>query len=329
MTDFEKKKAIFNKIEEYDRIIIFRHLRPDGDAVGSTKGLQTILKLSFPEKEIYLQNCDFCDYMQFLGKEDEPVEDALYEDALGIVIDTATRDRISNKNFTLCKETVKIDHHALADDYGDLCWIDEKRSSSCEMITDFYVTFKDRLTINQEAATYLYAGMVTDSGRFRFRSVSGETLRLASVLLDCGIDTDTLYSNLYLDGYSALKFKAYVYEKIKMTENGVIYIYVDRKMQKKFGLTSEQASNVISYLDSVRNSLIWIAFIDGAADDEKIRVRLRSRFVTIRQLAEKYRGGGHDCASGATVYSKKEMKLLLKDADQLLGKYKNENDGWL
>ena len=63
-------REVLNTIKEFDRIIIFRHFRPDGDAVGSTKGLKRILQLSFPEKEIVLQNCDFCDYVSFLGDED-------------------------------------------------------------------------------------------------------------------------------------------------------------------------------------------------------------------------------------------------------------------
>ena len=245
MKNYELMKSILEKIKSYQRIIIFRHYRPDGDAVGSTKGLQRILQLSFPEKEIYLQNSDFCDYMAFLGKEDEPIDESLYESALGIVVDTGTADRASNKKFSLCREIIKIDHHIDIKPYGDISWVEEERSSSCEMIAKFYETFRDELVLDKEGATYIYTGMVTDSGRFRYRSVSGDTLRLAGMLLDFGIDTDRLYANLYLDEYNALKFKAYVYNNMKMTDNGVVYIYVDRRMQKRFGLTSEQASNVI------------------------------------------------------------------------------------
>ena len=329
MKNYELMKSILEKIKSYQRIIIFRHYRPDGDAVGSTKGLQRILQLSFPEKEIYLQNSDFCDYMAFLGKEDEPIDESLYENALGIVVDTGTADRASNKKFSLCKEIIKIDHHIDIKPYGDISWVEEERSSSCEMIAKFYEAFRDELVLDKEGATYIYTGMVTDSGRFRYRSVSGDTLRLAGMMLDFGIDTDRLYANLYLDEYNALKFRAYVYNNMKMTDNGVVYIYVDRRMQKRFGLTGEQASNVISSLDSIRGSLIWLAFIDGKKGDDTIRVRLRSRFVTVNTLAEKYGGGGHDCAAGATVHSKKEMKALIAEADERLAKYKSENEGWL
>ena len=318
--------TILNKIKEYNRIIIFRHFRPDGDAVGSTKGLKRILELTYPEKEIYLQNADFAEYVKFLGAEDEPIADELYADALGIVIDTATAERISNKRFSLCREIVKIDHHIPVQSYGAYEWVEEERSSACEMIAAFYDAFKSELKIDSEAATYIYAGMVTDSGRFRFRSVSGDTMRLAGMLLDVGIDTDTLYANLYMKDFKNFKFESYVYKRMKRTESGVAYIFVNRSMQKKFNLSLEDSSASVSYLDSIKDSLIWLAFIET---DNGIRVRLRSRFVTINELAEKYGGGGHACAAGATVHSVKEMRQLIKEADEILAKYKNENEGWL
>ena len=100
-------REVLDTIKQYDKIIIFRHFRPDGDAVGSTKGLQRILKLTFPEKEIILQNCDFSDYMSFLGDEEPIMDDEYYADALGIVLDTATTKRISNQKYALCKTLIK------------------------------------------------------------------------------------------------------------------------------------------------------------------------------------------------------------------------------
>lgn len=319
-------KQVFDKIKEYGRIIIFRHIRPDGDAVGSTKGLREILKLTYPEKEIYLLNNDFSDYLAFLGGEDEHIDDSLYADALGIVLDTANMDRISNPKFKLCKEIIKFDHHIPRENYGDINLVEEERSSASEMVARFYDEFKDELKINLEAATYIYTGMVTDSGRFRYRSVTGETLRLAGMLLDMGIDVDTLYANLYMKDFSEYKFTANVYSKMQITENGVAYIIVDKAMQEEFNLTSEQASNAVSCLDGIKGSLIWLAFIEN---DESIRVRLRSRFVTVSEIGEKYNGGGHACASGATVYSMDELYSLVNDADARLKEYKETHEGWL
>lgn len=320
-------REVLETIKKYDRIIIFRHFRPDGDAVGSTKGLQRILKLSFPEKEIILQNCDFSDYMSFLGAEEPIMNDEFYADALGIVLDTATTARISNQKFNLCKFLIKIDHHIPVEDYGNINWVEEERCSTCELITAFYDAMKDELKIDAEAATYLYAGLVTDSGRFRFRSVSGDTMRLAGILLNQGVDTDHLYANLYMKDFAEFKFHGYVLNNINITENGVAYIYIDTATMEEYSLSFEQASACVSYMDSIKGSLIWVAFINSGNGD--IRVRLRSRFVTINDLAKQYEGGGHDCAAGATVHSIEQMNELLGKADLLLKNYKNENEGWL
>lgn len=323
----ETKKQILDKIEQYETIIVSRHIRPDGDAIGSTMGLVKILRDTYPNKKIYLVNEDFSDDLAFCGGEDS-VSDETYKDALQIVIDTGTRERISNKKYSLAKELIKIDHHIEADPYGDINWVEDFRAAACEMIADFYMTFKDKLKISPEAASYIFLGLVTDSSRFRHAEVTGETLRLAGALLDCGVNTEKLYANLYMEDFERLKLKSFVYENIKITKNGVAYIYMDKAIQEKFGLTLEAASDVVTDLKSIKNSLIWIAFIDNTAENS-IRVRLRSRFLGINDLAKEYHGGGHEMAAGATVYSQEEMHALINDADKLLGEYKKTHEGWL
>lgn len=323
------KQQILDRIEAYDRIVICRHTRPDGDAYGSTMGLRKILKDTYPSKQIFLVNDDYSDYLSFLGEEDtlSPEE---YHGALGIVLDTGTQDRISNQNLSLVEELIKIDHHVDIKPYGDISWVEDNRSSACEMVADFWYTFRDKLVMSREAATYIYCGMITDSGRFQYEGVTGETLRLAGALLDYRIDTSSLFAHLYMNDFGIYKFKAYVYEHLNITKNGVAYIYVDKTMQEKFGLNYEQASAVIGELGSIRGSLIWLAFIDNVNEtDGSIRVRLRSRFVKINKLAEKYHGGGHEMASGATVYSPEEMQECLDDADKLLAEYKSTHEDWL
>ena len=327
--NLELKQAILQKIKENDRIMLFRHIRNDGDCVGATKGLKEIIKATWPEKEVYLIDRDTAKYLEFMGPEDEEVADEVYESALGIVLDTASEARISNKKYTLCKDLVKIDHHIPLENYGSLAWVEEERSSCCEMIVDFYSTFKDELVLNATAATHLYTGMVTDSGRFKYSGVSGETMRCAAVLLDVGVDTDRLYARLYLEAYEYLKFKAEIYKRMQITENGVAYIYIDRAMQEEFNLSLEQASACIGNLDSIRGCICWLAFIENGDAEGSIRVRLRSRFVTINGVAEHYRGGGHACASGATVYGLEEVQALLAEADAAVKEYKETHEDWL
>ena len=325
----EKKQAILQKIKEYDTIMLFRHFRPDGDAKGSTKGLQGILKATWPEKQVLLINDDHSDYLAFMGDDEPEVADEVYEKALGIVLDTATPDRIANKKFSLCKELIKIDHHIEVVPYGDLSWVDEEKSSVCEMVAEFYATFQDQLKITKEAATHIYTGMVTDSGRFQYSSVSGDTLRYAAVLLDQGINTDLMYAHLQLKDFDELKFRAQIYKLMKITENGVAYVYLSKEIQDKYGLKPEAASACISAMETIKGCLCWIGFIENGDEEGSVRVRLRSRFVAINSVAEHYRGGGHACACGATVFSRKEVRALVKEADAIVKEYKETHEGWL
>ena len=327
--NFEIKQTILDKIRQYDTIMLFRHVRNDGDCVGATKGMKSILTATWPEKKVYIIDADTAKYLEFMGPEDAEVADEVYAGALGIVLDTASEARISNRKYTLCKELIKIDHHIPLENYGDIMWVEEERSSACEMIVDFYATFRDELKIDSEAATYLYTGMVTDSGRFKYDGVSGETMRNAGLLLDIGVNTELLYARLYLEAYEYLKFKAHIYQRMQITENGVAYIYIDKAMQEEFGLSLEQASACVGNLDSIRGCICWIVFVENGDAEGSIRVRLRSRFVHINPVAEKYRGGGHACASGATVYNRDEVEALLQDADALVKEYKNTHEDWL
>ncbi|MBP5756454.1 MAG: bifunctional oligoribonuclease/PAP phosphatase NrnA [Spirochaetales bacterium] len=330
MSDSSKtklKEAILEKIKSYDRIIIARHIRPDGDAIGSAHGLARIIKLSFPEKEVIVSDQDSSDFLAFLETEEEDPDSVDYKGALAIVVDTGNVERISNKHIQETRELIKIDHHIDNAPYGDISWVEEERSSTSEMITEFLYTFKDTLKYDKKVALLLYTGIITDCGNFKYECTSGDTLRYAAFLLDEGIDISTLHAHLELESFSYFKFQAHVYEKMQITENGVAYIYVDKEMQERFNLSKTQQSNSVDMMQNIRGSLIWIAFIDNPEGD--IRVRLRSRFVPINTLAEKYNGGGHANAAGATVHSVQELKALVKEADEILKDYKSKNGGWI
>ncbi|MGN1164679.1 MAG: bifunctional oligoribonuclease/PAP phosphatase NrnA [Candidatus Ornithospirochaeta sp.] len=318
---------ILKKIEEYDSIVIGRHFRPDGDAIGSTLGLGRIISLSFPEKKVYFANNDYSDYLSFLGDEGEKPGDDIIRHSLGIVIDTATPDRVSDQRILGAKEVVKIDHHIEVAPYGDISWVEDYRSSASEMIAHFYSTFSSILKIDKTAATFIYTGMNTDSGRFRFSSTSGETLRLASIMLDQGVDIERLQANLDLKSYDFYRYQADVFSRIQMTENGVAWLYVGKDMQEKWNLSREDASESVGFMSAIKGAICWIAFIEN--DDGSIRVRLRSRFMTINKVAEKYRGGGHDRAAGATCCSKEEVESLVRDADEATKEFKESGEYWI
>ncbi|MBR2941995.1 MAG: bifunctional oligoribonuclease/PAP phosphatase NrnA [Clostridia bacterium] len=325
MNDVMKK--VFEQIEAAEVIMLFRHVRVDGDCVGATKGLKEIILKTWPQKQAYIIDDERSDYLAFLGPDDAPVADDVYRNALGVVIDVGNSARISNPKYSLCRKIIKIDHHIEREPYGDINWVEEGRSSASEMIAAFYEAFSDRLKMSAEAALYLYTGIVTDSGRFLYEGVKGDTMRLAGLLLDQGIDTQRLYAHLNLCSFDEIKFRAQVYADMQVTENGVAYVRVTRGMQERFCLTQENAGNAVDFLRDIRGILCWMAFIETPTDE--IRVRLRSRFAAINTLAERYGGGGHAMASGARVYSEEAMLQLIADADAHIKAYKEENTDWL
>ena len=320
-------EAILREIQNHDTVILHRHSRPDGDALGSQFGLKYILQANFPNKTVYAVGDDPGNY-RFIGDGilDE-IPDSTYEGALAIILDTGAASLISDERYRLAAATARIDHHIFTGKITDEEVIDSTYESCCGLITEFAV--ECGLTLPSEAAKALYTGMITDTGRFKYSGVGGDTMRAAATLLDVGVDTDTLFARLYLEAFEYLKFKAHIYEKMQITPNGVAYIFVDREMQQRFGLNLEQSSAVIGNLDSIRGCISWIAFIESGDPEGSIRVRLRSRFVHINSVAEKYRGGGHACASGATVYGREEMEQLLADTDALVKEYKETHEGWL
>ena len=316
------KKAILDKIKEYNTIIIHRHIRPDGDAVGTSQGLKALLKNSFPEKHIYVASNDKSEYLSFLPQDDK-VDKELYNEALVIVVDTGDEGRISNQNYKLGKEIIKIDHHDTSADFGVINYCDPTSASCANIIVNFAQTFRYELKLNKDSATCLFVGIVTDSGRFRYASADSRCFKDVSKLLEYDIDTQNIYTKLYVEEENKFNLKKYVYSKYKLTKNGVAYIYFKDNFGKKHGnLSKEDISSAINLLDSIKGSMIWILFNEGK---DATRVRLRSRYINITDLASKYNGGGHENACGSTVYNKRQVKNLLQDADNLLKEFKDNN----
>lgn len=315
-------KKILEKIKEYNRIIIHHHIRPDGDCIGSQMGLKYLIKESFPNKEVFAVGGDVPPYLEYITKHDV-VSDEMYKGSLVICVDTAKSDRVFDKRYTTGDYLIKIDHHDDSDDYGDLILVEPEISACSAIIAKFYLANKEELVLSKKAATALFFGIITDTGRFKYRGVDGEILRVASTLLDQGIDLDDMYTHIYTDEKSSLKLRGYVYRKFKSTDNGVLYIYFTNKKMKKFGVTRDEAGNLVNSLDSVKGSIIWVAFIEQENGD--IRVRIRSRFASINDIAREFRGGGHLCASGATLKNKKEIKQILDLLDYRAKQYKEEH----
>ena len=183
------------------------------------------------------------------------------------------------------------------------------------MVAAFYDAFKDELKIDKQAATYIYTGMVTDSGRFRYDSTNSNTHKLASFLMKEKFDTGSIYSSLYSDELSSAKLRAKFILKITPTPHRVAYIYTTLEEAKSYGVDNFTISRgMVNTMGDLKGIDTWVNFTET---EDGILVEIRSSKHNINPIAVKYGGGGHAKASGATVKTKEEAMALLDDLNAL------------
>ncbi|WP_407857559.1 DHH family phosphoesterase [Enterococcus hailinensis] len=292
MTITEKIVAM---IQQYDRIIIHRHMRPDPDALGSQCGLAEILRATYPEKDIY-QVGGPVEGLGFLAEMDE-IADDLYTGALVIVTDTANAPRISDERYKLGDKLIKIDHHPNDDPYGDLLWVNTKASSCSEIIAD--LAFTEDLVITENAARLLYGGIVGDTGRFLYPATTSHTLMVAAKLLDHGFDSAKLNRQIDQISLEVAKLSGYLYQNLQIDEQGAGYVILDQAILNKYGIKDSDTAALVPLPGTIDTVLAWAVFVEQP--EGYYRVRLRSKGPVINELAKQYHGGGHPLASGANA----------------------------
>ncbi|WP_442595446.1 DHH family phosphoesterase [Neobacillus sp. D3-1R] len=307
------KKQILETIEQFDTIIVHRHVRPDPDAYGSQCGLVEILKTSYPQKQIFA-----------VGKEDpslhymrrlDQIPDEVFTDALIIVCDTANEERICDTRYKLGKKLIKIDHHPNEDPYGDLLWVDTEASSVSEMIYEFYLSGKDKgLKMTDEAARLLFAGIVGDTGRFLFPSTTDKTFKYAGELIHYNFSRTDLFDKMYELSPNVIKLNGYILQNFEVRPSGAASMILSKEILNQFDVEPSEASLLVGTLGNVKGILAWVFFIE---EDDQIRVRLRSKGPVINGVARNYKGGGHPLAAGASIYSWGEADHVLKEIDEV------------
>ncbi|HWO97331.1 MAG TPA: bifunctional oligoribonuclease/PAP phosphatase NrnA [Bacillus sp. (in: firmicutes)] len=306
------KEKILELIYKFNTIIIHRHVRPDPDAYGSQCGLAEILKTSFPEKKVYTVGMEEPS-LNFLYRLDV-IEDDVYDEALVIVCDTANEERVCDQRYTKGKTVIKIDHHPNEDPYGDVLWVDTNASSASEMIYEFYLFGKDKgLKMSDEAARLIYAGMVGDTGRFLFPSTKPRTFQYAGELVQYGFEFKELYDQLYSTKLNVAQLQGYVLQNFTLHTSGVAHMTLTKEILERFETTPSEASQLVGVLGSIEGIQAWAFFIE---EDDLIRVRLRSKGPVINTIAQKYKGGGHPMAAGASIYSWDEVEAVLADLEE-------------
>lgn len=297
-------KNILNLINDYEQIILYRHVNPDFDAFGAQFGMYYTLKELFPNKNILIEGNLESSMTSYY---DVPnMNDRKDIKTLGIVLDTANRDRIDG-DYSLCDKLIKIDHHIIVDSYGDYNIEIESASSCSEIVTLLFKS--ENIHIPVSSANALYLGIVGDSNRFLYNSTTRSTFEAASYLLDMGINIETLYKNIYLRKQKDLEITKYIYNSYHF-DGGVAWYYLSDDDLKKLNISREQGSNYVNSLANIDEFKVWMAVTENK-ETNNYRVSIRSRDLPINGIAAMYNGGGHKLASGATLESLDQLLELI------------------
>jgi len=303
------KRQIIDTIENYDTILIHRHVRPDPDAYGSQVGLKKLIEANYPDKKVFAAGTHD-ELLTYLAVQDD-VNESDYEGALVIITDTGNTERIDADYYKNGAFLLKIDHHPDVDPYGDLRWVDTSASSTSEMIYELYQVGAEAFNwhMPDEAARLLFAGIVGDTGRFIFPSATNRTFEVASQLITFDFDRTKLFADMYEVKRSILHLQGYMYQNFTIDENGMAYLKITKEILERFDVSVSESSQLVGSLGNVKGICAWVIFVE---EDDQIRVRLRSKGPIINALAAEYGGGGHPLASGASVYSWKEADEVIE-----------------
>jgi len=306
------KKEIIKVIEQFDTIIIHRHARPDMDAIGSQVGLSLLIKENYPNKKVYVVGD--LNNMSYKANMDD-VADDIYKDALAIITDVAVDYMISDDRYKLAQKRIIIDHHTNDTNVEDVAifYKDDEFSSACEMIID--IAKSNKLKVTQEAATYLYGGMVTDTGRFMFLKDASKTFELASFITSFKPDIRDFYDFIYTESLDKRKVKN-MFTDFELTKHHVAYRKNTKEIIKQSGLEFQAVSRgMVNLMAGIKEVPIWASFSEDV-EKNAIIGEFRARGISIVDIAKKYGGGGHDQACGATLKNWEEVELILKDFDE-------------
>ena len=291
-------EELYESIQAYDNIIIHRHVRPDPDAVGSQLGLKALIENRFPNKKV-LAAGTINSGLSWLGEMDKVTQEN-YKDSLVIVVDTANQPRIDGKYYDKGKKLIKIDHHIEVDEYGDLQIVQEKASSTAELICQLSIALGERLPMTKEAGELLYAGMVGDTARFLHSNSTEVTFETVAHLKKVGIDNTKINNIMNEMSLEELKFQAFIIDQLQLHQAGAASILITLKDMENYKITEEETNSITNLPGRVRGVISWVIFVEQeSTSGESYRVRLRSKGPDINQVAVEFGGGGHAKASGA------------------------------
>ena len=294
-------KVVIDKINSAKTIAVFSHIKPDGDAVCSMCAFFSYSQSLGLEVDIYLDGHYAEVYNNFLPNVDKIRHDDVQKSyELLVCLDTSSLSRLGGYG-TLFKRhpnTIRIDHHA--DDFGadTVSYVDQKKSSVCEMLFDIFK--KMGAKISAETATCLMTGILTDTGNFKHANASASTFKVTAELIDLGAKRAEISENLFKSTpLNVLKLKAYIINKIEVYGN-ITFCILTLKDFGTFGTTSTEMEDAVDLLINIKN--INYAIFVYETMPQFFNISLRGKIGhPVREFAVSIGGGGHDLAAGAKM----------------------------
>jgi phosphoesterase RecJ-like protein len=245
----------------------------------------------------------------------DEVEDSMFKDALGIVVDVSQTHRVDDDRVFNTPKKIVIDHHQNPSDFADLFYHQPDKIAAAEVITMMAIELG--LAFSARSAHALMLGILSDSGRFLYKGVNASTFEAASHLMKTGLDLNGIYESMYTYSLNYKRIRGYALGQFEVLDTGVAFLKNKKTIKKEYDVSEFTVSrglvNVMGQLEGVE---IWVNFTETDADE--ILAELRSRELPVNDVASKYGGGGHLLAAGCTLASWDACDQLIKDLERKL-----------
>lgn len=295
---------IAEALKSKDKVAIASHIMPDGDNIGSMLALYNALKGMGKDAVCYSSDVwpDIYSFLPRYGDVKICTDDPGKEYDIFAVLDCGSTDR-TGKCSSLkdhCGQVINIDHHATNSNFGDLNLVETSASSTGELI--YHVLKEMGVSISRDIACCLYTAILTDTGCFKYSNTTEETHRIAGELISTGIDFGEIHSEIYNNyNYKDLKFMGKAIESIELYGSGKIaYMQLDKDSMDGVKIGDINTTDFINYARDIKG--VEVAAFVKAGEPGEFRVSFRSKkIVDVREVCEKFGGGGHIRAAGCTI----------------------------
>lgn len=295
-------------VDRYSHFLIMTHVRPDGDALGSQIGLAVALKQLGKSVRVVIAS-DLGPRYEFASTPSLPIErfqlpGTEFEgiDAI-VIVDTGTWSQLGDFGEFMRRMPVGkavIDHHRTQDDLGAIRFVDTTVEACGRLIYD--ATLALGATLTPESADAIFMALATDTGWFRHSSTSTETFVLAKTLVAAGARPTPIYDAIFSNNtLGRMRLTGRALDRMRTAADGrIVFTEVFWADYADTGALPSDTEDLINYPRSVTGALMALVFIEQRGGGTKVSFR-GSENVDVGQLAEKFGGGGHRMAAGATV----------------------------